>query len=104
MTKYELTADMIENRKYWKMMVKTGPTNMWRWSLKVRKVRIYLIYIKLLLGFGFRLRYNVIGCDSNNNVLLSWINLPDIANRDTVLDLISGQFAYVIFGKKNRPN
>ena len=25
MTKYELTADMIENRQYWKMMVKTGP-------------------------------------------------------------------------------
>ena len=25
MTKYELTADMTENRQYWKMMVKTGP-------------------------------------------------------------------------------
>ena len=25
MTKYELTADMAENRQYWKMMVKTGP-------------------------------------------------------------------------------
>ena len=25
MTKYELTADMTENRHYWKMMVKTGP-------------------------------------------------------------------------------
>ena len=24
-TKYELTADMTENRQYWKMMVKTGP-------------------------------------------------------------------------------
>ena len=24
MTKYELTADMTENRQYWKMMVKTG--------------------------------------------------------------------------------
>ena len=23
--KYELTADMIENRQYWKMMAKTGP-------------------------------------------------------------------------------
>ena len=23
--KYELTADMTENRQYWKMMVKTGP-------------------------------------------------------------------------------
>ena len=25
MTQYELTADMTENRQYWKMMVKTGP-------------------------------------------------------------------------------
>ena len=25
MKKYELTADMTENRHYWKMMVKTGP-------------------------------------------------------------------------------
>ena len=25
MTKYELTADMTENRQYWKMMVKTAP-------------------------------------------------------------------------------
>ena len=25
MTKYELIADMTENRQYWKMMVKTGP-------------------------------------------------------------------------------
>ena len=25
MTKYELTADMTENRQYYKMMVKTGP-------------------------------------------------------------------------------
>ena len=25
MTKYELTADMTENRQYWKMMVNTGP-------------------------------------------------------------------------------
>ena len=25
MNKYELTADMTENRQYWKMMVKTGP-------------------------------------------------------------------------------
>ena len=25
MTKYKLTADMTENRQYWKMMVKTGP-------------------------------------------------------------------------------
>ena len=25
MSKYELTADMTENRPYWKMMVKTGP-------------------------------------------------------------------------------
>ena len=25
MSKYELTADMTENRQYWKMMVKTGP-------------------------------------------------------------------------------
>ena len=25
LTKYELTADMTENRQYWKMMVKTGP-------------------------------------------------------------------------------
>ena len=25
MTKYELTADMTENRQYWKMMVKTSP-------------------------------------------------------------------------------
>ena len=25
MTKYELTADMTENRQYWKMIVKTGP-------------------------------------------------------------------------------
>ena len=25
MRKYELTADMTENRQYWKMMVKTGP-------------------------------------------------------------------------------
>ena len=25
MTKYELTADMTENRQYWTMMVKTGP-------------------------------------------------------------------------------
>ena len=24
-TKYELTADMTDNRQYWKMMVKTGP-------------------------------------------------------------------------------
>ena len=24
MTKYEPTADMTENRQYWKMMVKTG--------------------------------------------------------------------------------
>ena len=24
-TKYELTADMTENRQYWKMMVNTGP-------------------------------------------------------------------------------
>ena len=24
MSKYELTADMTENRQYWKMMVKTG--------------------------------------------------------------------------------
>ena len=25
MKKYELTADMTENRHYWKMLVKTGP-------------------------------------------------------------------------------
>ena len=25
MNRYELTADMTENRQYWKMMVKTGP-------------------------------------------------------------------------------
>ena len=25
MNKYELTADMTENRQYWKMMLKTGP-------------------------------------------------------------------------------
>ena len=25
MIKYELTADMTENRQHWKMMVKTGP-------------------------------------------------------------------------------
>ena len=25
MKKYELTADMTENRQYWKRMVKTGP-------------------------------------------------------------------------------
>ena len=25
MTKYELTADMTDNRQYWKMVVKTGP-------------------------------------------------------------------------------
>ena len=25
MSKYELTADMAENKQYWKMMVKTGP-------------------------------------------------------------------------------
>ena len=25
MSKYELTADMTENRQYWKMMVKTSP-------------------------------------------------------------------------------
>ena len=25
MTTYELTADMTENRQYWKMMVKAGP-------------------------------------------------------------------------------
>ena len=25
MSKYELTADMTENRQYWKMMAKTGP-------------------------------------------------------------------------------
>ena len=25
MTKYELRADMTDNRQYWKMMVKTGP-------------------------------------------------------------------------------
>ena len=25
MTKFELTADMTENRQYWKRMVKTGP-------------------------------------------------------------------------------
>ena len=25
MNKYELTADMTENRQYWKMKVKTGP-------------------------------------------------------------------------------
>ena len=25
MSTYELTADMTENRQYWKMMVKTGP-------------------------------------------------------------------------------
>ena len=25
MNKYELTADLSENRQYWKMMVKTGP-------------------------------------------------------------------------------
>ena len=25
MSKYELTADMTENRQYWKMVVKTGP-------------------------------------------------------------------------------
>ena len=25
MKKYELTADMTENRHYWKMMVNTGP-------------------------------------------------------------------------------
>ena len=25
MSKYELTADMTEDRQYWKMMVKTGP-------------------------------------------------------------------------------
>ena len=25
MSKYELTADMTENRQYWKMMVNTGP-------------------------------------------------------------------------------
>ena len=25
MNKYELTADMTENRQYWKMMVKTAP-------------------------------------------------------------------------------
>ena len=36
MSKYELTADMTENRQYWKMMVfKDWPTKMWRWSLKV---------------------------------------------------------------------
>ena len=39
MTKYELTADMTENRQYWKMMVKDWPTKIWRSSLKVRKVR-----------------------------------------------------------------
>ena len=41
MSKYELTADMSENRQYWKMMVKgkDWPTKKWRWSLKVRKVR-----------------------------------------------------------------
>ena len=38
MDKYELTADMTENRQYWKMMVNHWPTNMWKWSLKVRKV------------------------------------------------------------------
>ena len=27
MNKYELTADMTEDRQYWKMMVKTGPQN-----------------------------------------------------------------------------
>ena len=37
MIKYELTADMTENRQYWKMMVKTWPTKKWRWSLKVRE-------------------------------------------------------------------
>ena len=25
MNKYELTADLTENRQYWKMMTKTGP-------------------------------------------------------------------------------
>ena len=36
MSKYELTADMTENRQYWKMMVKTAwPTNKWRWSLSL---------------------------------------------------------------------
>ena len=25
MTKYELTADMTENRQYWNLTVKTGP-------------------------------------------------------------------------------
>ena len=39
MTKYELTADMTENRQYWKMMVKDWPTKIWRSSLKVGKVR-----------------------------------------------------------------
>ena len=39
MTKYELTADMTENRHYWKMFGKESPTKKWRWSLKVLKSR-----------------------------------------------------------------
>ena len=43
MTKYELTADMTENRQYWKMMVKTGPQRsgdgLFRWE------RVEIIYI-----------------------------------------------------------
>ena len=38
MSKYELTADMTENRQYWKQDDgKDWPTKKWRWSLKVRK-------------------------------------------------------------------
>ena len=34
--KYELTADMTENRHYWENDEEDWPTKMWRWSLKVR--------------------------------------------------------------------
>ena len=27
MNKYELTADITENRQYWKLILKTGPQN-----------------------------------------------------------------------------
>ena len=37
MSKYELTADMTENRQYWKMMVKTGPQR----SVHQRRVALY---------------------------------------------------------------
>ena len=39
MKKYELTADMTENRQYGENDGEDWPTKKWRWSLKVRNTK-----------------------------------------------------------------